>query len=134
MDGTGARINGGRWNSVGVACIYTSQSRALAALEYAVNVSIDDLPPDLVMITLDVPDAFYTPRRLPQDWHSQVINEATRDFGSAILRKGEHLIIKLPSVVVPQENNFIINPRHKQMNKVSIVDISPFSLDARLKK
>ena len=136
LDGAGSRINGGRWNNPGTACIYTSQSRALAILEYAVNVRLDDIPPDLVMITLEVPDNennIFIPRQLPQKWNSQITTQASRDFGTALLKKAEHLIIKIPSVVIPEEYNYIINPRHPNMKKVLIADLSPFSFDARLK-
>lgn len=56
LTGEGARLNGGRWNHRLTACLYTSESRALAVLEYTVNVNIDDIPRALSISTVEIPE------------------------------------------------------------------------------
>lgn len=137
LDGAGSRINGGRWNHIDTACIYTSASRALAVLEFAVNVLPDEIPQDLVIVTFDTPDnehKVFSVEQLPHNWNNKDVSEITRNFGTPVLEKAEYLIIKIPSVVIPQEFNFLINPVHRDMKKVTIANVTKFSFDARLKK
>jgi RES domain-containing protein len=137
LDGAGSRINGGRWNNTGTPCIYTSENRALGVLEYAVNVKSNEIPPDLVIVTFKLhvdTSTIHKPTDLPNNWRSISINPETKDFGTALLQKAQNLVIKIPSVVIPEEYNYIINPAHPDIKKISVVDVSPFSFDARLKK
>jgi len=137
LDGAGSRINGGRWNHVATACIYASMSRALAVLEFAVNVSIDEIPQDLAIVTFDIPDnghKIFTVDQLPHGWNSADAFEITRNFGTPFLEKAEHLMMRMPSVIIPEEYNLLINPAHPDMKKVTIDNITRFSFDARLKK
>ena len=136
LDGKGSWLMGGRWNYKGISCIYASESRALAVLEYAVNFLIEDIPSDLTLITFSIPDSekIFFPSDLPINWKDIDVPDETRSFGTAILKKAGHLIIKIPSVVIPDEYNYIINPLHPDMKKVSIANIADFSFDARLKK
>jgi RES domain-containing protein len=135
QDGTGSLINGGRWNNPGTACIYASENRALPVLEIYANVLNEDLPEDLVIITFNIPDdeKIFSPADMPENWRDPVVHAATKNLGTAILKKAEYLLIKIPSVIIPQEFNYIINPVHPGMKKVTIANISGFSFDVRLK-
>jgi len=136
LTGEGARLNGGRWNHVGTACLYTAESRALAVLEYTVNVNIDDIPRALSLITLEIPDTsidIYTEAQLPGDWKAAPAPSSTRDFGTNWLKAAGNLVIKVPSAVVPEEWNLIINPLHPAIKECKIMDARDFVYDVRIK-
>ena len=137
LKGEGAKINGGRWNHEGVACIYTAQSRALSLVEYSAHVSLEDVPRALCFTTFDVPDSSIFELEidvLPENWDNWPHPKETRDFGSELLRKNEYLLFKFPSAIVPFEYNYLINPQHKEMTNVTIMDVIEYSYDTRLKK
>src|SRR4051812_17147456 len=84
LSGEGARLHGGRWNHIGLPCIYASESRALAVLEYTVNVGLEDIPRALSIITIDLPDKkIFTPppAQLPGNWRESPAPASTKDFG-----------------------------------------------------
>jgi RES domain-containing protein len=134
--GEGSKLFGSRWNHKGFYCLYASESRALAMLEYAVNTKLDDIPNALSVITYKIPDAIYTIPKidLPENWNNPKVQDNTREFGTNLLKEAKYIAIRVPSVVIPQEYNFLINPKHSDMKKVSIADVSDFSFDVRLKK
>ncbi len=137
LDGEGARLFGGRWNNVGTRCIYASETRALAVLEFIVNTPASEMPEDLVLITLKVPEEVnlvHQPKDLPDDWNLKRAPLSTRNFGDKLLNDGTHLLIRLPSVVIPEEYNCIINPLHAAIKGIKVENITPFSLDERVKK
>ena len=133
--GEGARLHGGRWNRKGTACLYTSESRALAVLEYTVNISIDDIPRALSMVTLEIPENFegHPIEKLPGNWRDSPAPVSTRDYGTRALMKAESHVIRFPSAVIPEEFNFIINPLHPDHKKIKILAIDDFIYDIRIK-
>ena len=136
LTGEGARLNGGRWNHRLTPCVYTSESRALAVLEYTVNVNIDDIHRALSISTIDIPDKNIlelTIAELPGNWRAAPSPAATKDFGTQLLKKAEFEIIKIPSVVLPDEYNFLLNPTHVASSKFSVVDVQDFVFDVRIK-
>jgi RES domain-containing protein len=136
LTGEGARLFGGRWNHKLTACLYTSESRALAVLEYTVNVNIDDIPRALTITTLDIPDHSLRELKIPElpgDWSAAPSPASTKTFGTALLQKAEHLVLKIPSAVIPAEFNYLINPNHKDSAGISIVDVQDFVYDIRIK-
>jgi len=135
LSGEGARLYGGRWNNKGVACLYTSSSISLAILEFSVNVSLDQIPRSLSLVTLKIPDEVYVLKieDLPGDWNSVPAPSSTKDFGSGLLTEGRHLTIKIPSSVISRESNFIINPLHPQIKQCKIVSVEDFVFDVRIK-
>lgn len=138
LDGEGARLHGGRWNHIGVPCVYTSESRALAILEFTVNTNIDDIPRALSIVTIDIPDNdafdFHLPSiaSLPGDWLDSSKSQSTKDFGTDLLRRNFHGIV-LPSVVVPREFNYLLNPLQTSGNSFTIIDVDDFVYDLRIK-
>jgi RES domain-containing protein len=136
LTGEGARLYGGRWNRRLTACLYTSESRALAVLEYTVNVNIDDIPRALSITTLDIPVHSLRElavKELPGDWMEAPAPTSTKEFGTALLQHAEYLVLKIPSAVIPAEYNYIINPAHKDSGKVAIVEVQDFVYDIRIK-
>jgi RES domain-containing protein len=137
LNGEGARLFGGRWNMKGDACIYTSATRSLCILEYAANVSLGELPPDLSITVYTIPDKtcrLFTQNDLPEDWENVPAPLATKQFGSAQLADADCACFGVPSVVVPDEMNYILNPAAREFEKVKIDSIEIFTFDQRIKQ
>lgn len=135
LSGKGAEKAGGRWNSKGVAMVYTSASRALCTAEVAVHVPLGIVPADYELVTIDIPDDSVTEahiRDLPVDWQSFPHSNSTQKLGDRFVHEGKFLVLKVPSVVVQGEYNFLINPKHEEAAKVRVVNKEPFLFDKRL--
>ena len=136
LSGEGAALYGGRWNHPGVRMLYTASSRALAVLETLVYLN-GKLPKkgDFVMLTFRLPAATpleYTKTILKQNGNvSSPVNQL-QQLGSDFIAEGKHLYCLVPSVVVPEERNVIINPAHALAKQIVIVEQRTFSFDGRL--
>jgi len=133
LEGLGAKLYGGRWNHMGTPCIYTSESRALAVLEYLVNVTIQHIPKQLSIATFEIDEKqLDTPslKNLPDDWQAIPASYTTKNFGTEMLKKGVPGF-KIPSVVLPDEYNYVLNPLAGG-RLFKLVDISDFEYDVRL--
>lgn len=135
LSGEGARLYGGRWNRKGVPCVYTATSRSLAVLEYSVNVALDDIPRWLSMVTLEVPDHYQDQKmaQLPGNWSESPAPSSTRELGTKWLNDCKHLLLRVPSSVIPQEFNILINPLHPELKEVKILSVEDFVYDVRIK-
>lgn len=135
LDGEGARLAGGRWNSRGRAAVYTSSRLSLAALELLVHTDVPLVPPDLVACELDVPDDIEIESvelaTLPNDWRIPG-HPACRSIGDTWIDAGRTAVLGVPSAVVPEEWNYIINPRHRAAKRIELVRRRKFNFDARL--
>jgi len=136
FDGEGAYLYGGRWSSVGTRLSYTSEHQSLAMLEYFVHLEADDAPPDLVLATAEIPDDL--PRRrveakeLPSHWRrSPALPELAR-FGDELVQTSDSCILIVPSALAPNENNWLLNPRHAGFGRVVVSGMEPLSYDARM--
>jgi RES domain-containing protein len=138
LSGYGAFLYGGRWNLPGMALLYTAEQRAMALLETLVHLPVEDLPDDMYLMTLEVPDdtsrEILTPDDLPADWQRLSMPQPTATIGHAWLQSGSSLSLQVPSVVVPQERNLLLNPAHPEFIRVRLLDAQPFHFDERLKK
>lgn len=138
LTGQGAEKSGGRWNSKGIAVIYTSESRALCLAEMAVNLPLNLLPSDFTMVSISIPDDSpmdaLTTKKLPSDWSNFPHSHSTQKLGDDFIATGKFLALKVPSAVVPMEHNILINPHHPLISKVKIMDVSDFVFDGRLLK
>lgn len=136
LSGEGAKINGGRWNHKSIPCIYTSESRALSLLEYTVNVNIDEIPRALSITTLEIPDEdilIISEDSLPGNWKQIPIPSSTKDFGTRFLNAKTKLAIKIPSSVMPDEFNYILNPLHPNSKNIKVLEIQDLAYDVRIK-
>ncbi|MCA3508225.1 MAG: RES family NAD+ phosphorylase [Rhodobacter sp.] len=132
LDGEGARLYGGRWNSPGLPVVYTASSLALAALEVFVH-----LPPamrrpsglpELVAIALDLPVSdIAAPEELPPSGGA-----AFRAIGDAWLAGKGSLALRVPSQVIRHDSNILINPHHPGIARVTVAFQEPFRFDDRL--
>lgn len=134
LTGEGARLFGGRWNQPMVSCLYTSESRALALLEYSVNVNIYEIRRALSFITYEIDEKKIFKVEiadLPGNWKDTILPKQTQEFGTNLLLEQKIPIIKIPSVVISDEFNYLINPLYYL--KLKIVEIKDYAYDIRVK-
>ena len=136
LSGMGARLHGGRWNPKGISVVYTAASRALATVEYLVHVPLSLIPRDLRMVTLHIPD-WIPPKTiaisdLPANWRDYPAPPALAELGTQWTRTQETLLLRVPSAVVEQEWNVLLNPLHPDMPHVTMPQVEPYQFDSRL--
>ena len=126
LSGEGARIAGGRWNSPGRAIVYTSETAALAILEVRVHLDLDWtlLPADYVLMAIDLDE-------LPME-SVEAFPTDTVAFGNAWLASRRSVVLSVPSAIVPECRNYLLNVAHPDAERAKIASIRPFSLDNRL--
>lgn len=138
LDGEGASLAGGRWNSPGVSMLYTSSHLSLCVLEVFVH-----LPPGLrnnaipfEAVCLSVPDRAGTTQIAVGELETMLARPdsllACRAAGDAWIATGRDLLLAAPSIIVPEELNLMLNPAHAGMSDVAILSTRPFRFDARL--
>ena len=136
LSGAGPRRYGGRWNHKGTSVVYAAESRSLATLEYLVHVPLPYEPLDLSVATIVVPDEAsveqFSLRKLPGDWNRFPSPSRLADLGTDWVRRNESLLLRVPSAVVDDEFNVLINPAHPEMSAVRITDVRPYAFDERL--
>jgi RES domain-containing protein len=137
LSGKGAEKAGGRWNSKGIAMVYSSDSRALCTTEIAVHTPLGNIPVDYTLITIEIPDDSIleiNPSSLPDDWKSLPPVHATQNLGDSLVVEGKFLVLKVPSAVIQGDFNFLLNPNHPDFTKMKILSVEPYTFDERLFK
>jgi RES domain-containing protein len=135
LTGEGSRLYGGRWNKKGTRVLYTAESRSLATVEYLVHLSLQIVPTDIYIAEIELPNAeseeidYHT---LPDDWQCYPAPTSLAEIGEKWIKNSRTLFLKVPSVVIKNEWNIIINPNHKYFNKVTINNVEQFFIDSRL--
>lgn len=128
-------MHGGRWNEKDVPVIYAAASPSLAALEYLVHLPIVLAPRDLSICRFDLPDGVSVKKvkksSLPSDWKSSPPVVDTQEIGTRWANGGKSLLLFVPSVLVPEESNVLINPLHPEFRKIK-KRVEPFVFDQRL--
>lgn len=135
LSGKGAELFGGRWNSIGTPVVYTASSRALAMAEVAVHLHIQKIPKDMMMVELYLPEDSMTSLpilELNDNWEMFPYSIQTQQIGNDFVKENRFLAIKVPSAVVKGDFNFLINPRHGEIQKIKVVNIFPFRFDSRI--
>ncbi|MCY7410913.1 MAG: RES family NAD+ phosphorylase [Chitinophagales bacterium] len=136
LKGEGARLYGGRWNAAGLPVIYTSSHISLAVLEIIANTSLFHLPKHMQLLTLEVSNNAtneeFKQKNLPLDWKEFPSNTSTHLIGDRWLIEKRSLLLKVPSVIITTEHNWLINPLHTEMKKVKIKKIEDFPIDERV--
>ncbi len=135
LSGKGAELYGGRWNSKGVAMLYTSQSRALAFAEVAIHIPVGIVPKDYFLVSIKISDTASILKLantdIPADWRSNPHSNSTQKIGDQFMAESKYLILQVPSAVVPGDFNFLINPNHSEVKDVMIDNVEPFEFDSR---
>jgi len=136
LDGEGARLAGGRWNSRGTAVVYASETLSLAALELLAHCDPALLPDDLVAIPIEIPEGLSARRidaaSLTRAWRLFPAPESLAQLGDAWARGLGSAVLSVPSAIVPGERNFLLNPAHPEFRKIRAGRPEKFALDARL--
>jgi len=136
FDGEGAYRYGGRWSSPGTRLCYASEHQSLALLEYFVHLDKDDPPTDLVIAVAEVPDDLRRERvevaTLPRPWRAASAPAELARFGDDFARRGEHALLLVPSVLVTEESNCLINPGHPDFQRIALRDVRPLNYDPRM--
>lgn len=133
-DGEGAKKSGGRWNSVGIAVVYTSGTLSLALVEVLVHVPSGILSA-YSAVRVDFDEAMVTAverEELPANWRDHPPPPETRAIGDRWVAEGNSAVLRVPSVVVPSEFNYILNPSHPVFADIRIGDPMLFPFDPRL--
>jgi RES domain-containing protein len=131
LSGIGAKLYGGRWNHEGIPCIYLAESRALSLLEYTAHTGMATMPATLCFTTFEVPELSirqFSVHELPVAWLQKPHCRENRDFASSLLAQTNYFLLKLPSPIIEQEFNFVMNIQHPLINSVKITDITSFGL------
>lgn len=139
LDGMGGLYGPGRWHKKGNLVIYTSEHASLAAWEKIVHVtSFENLPKNLLLVKIELPDGIdiqSVPQKvLVKGWNSFPFALETIDYGTSFLQKKEHLALKVPSVIIPDEFNIILNPLHPDIRDCKVISTIPFVFDQRVSK
>lgn len=138
FDGEGARRYGSRWTPRGIPAVFTSATLSLAALERFVTTDPDLEPVGLVTIAVDIETNIaietVTVADLPADWRTYPAPPALAVIGERWLREAKSAVLSVPSVVIPNERNFILNPTHADFVRLTINPSEPFSFDPRMWK
>ena len=136
LSGIGASKSGNRWNSKGTEIIYCADSRALAMAEVSVHLSLVTLPKDFVMLEINIPKTIViqvlNKKNLPEDWNEFPHTYKTQKIGDDFIYSKKGCVLKVPSVVVKGDFNYLINPHHKDFKKIKIVSFYEFPFDRRL--
>lgn len=142
LTGAGAKITGGRWNRAGIAVTYASESIALACLETLVHLGAQALPFNRYLVRIEIPDDFFAIRMkfeyLAPDtarvgWDALPAGKISIDFGSNWILSDAFAILDIPSVVIPEERNYLINPAHPDAASIRAVKQRRFTYDSRLR-
>ena len=135
MSGEGAYRRGGRWNPPGTRVVYCADSRSLAVLEVLANVREADLLRDQawVLIPIELRERdIEKPVRVPESWRVTPYTGATQSFGAEWVQAQRSVALRVPSVVVPGEFNFLLNPAHPDFAQIHVGPPESFAFDTRI--
>lgn len=139
LSGIGASMSKGyRWNSFNTRLVYTAESRALATLEVSVHLDLsEDLPSDRFYVEIDISDDItileVNVEDLPEDWNAKPPTTTTQMIGDDFVNQNEAAVLKVPSSIVPEEFNYLINPNHVDAKKIKVIKKTRMSFDPRFK-
>lgn len=140
LEGIGAAFTEGyRWNSLNTYLVYTAESRALATLEVSVHLDLsEDLPADRYYVEIDIPDDItileIKTEDLPEGWDSKPPILETQYIGDDFVKEKNAAVLKVPSSIVQQEFNYLINPNHPEAEKISVISATSFKFDSRMQQ
>lgn len=133
FSGTGARLDGGRWNAIGTPVVYLSSSRPLSVLEVLTQVRRAADLADYILIPATFDEAEVEALdELPSDWRSLPASDSTRRVGERWIAEARSLVLRVPSVVLPAESNFVLNPAHSAAARVQVGPPEALDIDPRL--
>lgn len=136
FDGEGAKLYGGRWNSIGIPCVYATSSESLSILEVMVHVTDPNILKQYTLLQFEFNESDLLQTELsdlPDNWRDSPAPDETATFGDEWLNSNVSLALRLPSAIVPREFNYLININHSSFNRMlRTVQELDFALDERL--
>src|SRR5688500_234707 len=135
FDGEGARLYGGRWNPAGVPMVYASEHESLAALELRVHIDKTSMRKLYKSFAFHFEEGLlevFPTSGLPQDWKQEPPPSSLQSIGGDWVRSRRSVSLAVPSVIIPGERNYLINPRHPDFSKLRIDRARDFAFDRRL--
>lgn len=135
FSGEGARLYGGRWNSPGVAMVYTAGSVSLATLELLVHLDNTSVLPSFAIFPVEFDDSLIELldlATLPPDWSQSPLSTSLQTIGDDWISRASSVVLRVPSAVIENENNYLINPAHTDFKKLVIGSMEALRLDPRL--
>lgn len=139
LTGTGAKVTGGRWNRPGTALLYCAENIALASLETFVHFNASTLPLNRYLVRIDIPDDVWnaavvlTATSAPVGWDAIPTSKVSLDAGDAWAASAVSALILVPSVIVPEEHNVLINPIHAHAKTITASKVRKWQYDARMR-
>lgn len=137
LTGAGSANSGGRWNKIDVPAVYCATSISLACMETVVH--LNTLPFNRFLIRIEVPDLVaksaitHTVSALPVGWDAEPAGHESIQLGTAWLQGGSTSLMYVPSIIVPEEQNVVINPAHPESAKITAVKVRKWTYDPRFK-
>jgi len=142
LSGAGAKLSGGRWNRSGVAVVYAASSPSLACLETLVHFGPYALPLNRYLVRIDISDDVFA-RRSAFDslvpaakrvgWDAEPAGRVSLDLGDQWIASLSSAVLAIPSVFIPEERNFLVNPAHPDAASIAAVKLRRFDYDRRLR-
>jgi RES domain-containing protein len=134
LTGNGAKLFGGRWNSKGIPMLYVAENISLTVLEMLVHTQFKDFAVELSLLKITIPDTIEVKEiklsKLKNQWTDDY--SYTKFIGNEFVKSANNLVLKVPSAVVQEEHNFLINPLHIDFKKIKISSVKTFDTDKRL--
>ena len=136
LSGDGGLHASGRWHTRGRRIVYLADHPASALVEIMVHLEIDaeDLPTHYHLLGVDVPDELpittLNKGELPDRWHEQTA--LTRTRGDNWLREAPTALLRVPSAIVPDASNYLLNPAHPDAGRIAIAFTTRAAFDPRL--
>lgn len=134
MRGIGAQLTGGRWNTESVPMVYSAASIALAVLETFGHLRAAGLPFNRFLVRIDVPEEVWRAREIlvpPGGWDAIPSGSASRSAGDAWCAGHRSALLSVPSVIVPEESNILVNPRHPDARRLAATTVRRWAWDPR---
>jgi RES domain-containing protein len=136
LSGTGAKLSGGRWNSVGTPIVYCATSIALATLETILHLRSAGLPFNRYLVRIDIPDIVWGKRMIlrpvPAGWDAIPAGQTSQLLGDRWAAASSTVVLLVPSVVVPDEDIVLINPLHADATAIKATTLRRWTFDPRL--
>lgn len=135
FSGEGSRRAGTRWTSEGFLAVYVADSLALAALESLVRLPHSETHPSYVAIRCEFPEELVwliEENHVPPDWRDSPAIGELREIGDGWAAKQRTAVMSVPSAIIPQERNYLLNPAHPGFARISVGEAEPFVFDIRL--
>ncbi len=133
FSGEGARLFGGRWNNPGVRMVYTAGSRSLAILEVLAHLTKSSPLNNYVLYRVECDDSLVQfLSDLPAGWDLEPPTAASQSVGDAWVASATHPVLSVPSAIVPEERNYLLNPSHPDFSRIMIASPSAYRIDPRL--